>query len=305
MARRWLNLVLALLVVGLGAAVWWTQRDHGKPKPPLTHLAQAAVKRIEIQRGSLQPIVLKRAGGHWRITEPVHVAADPFEVDQLLHLLALPRQQTFPASDVKLADLGLAPPHYRMQFNHIDLSIGNVESLSGHRYVQLDHQVALVENVSATQLKPGYAQFVSKQILPPGAKILTLALPGLTMTRAGESWKLDPAQPQADAGQMDRLAAGWGEASALWTRSAPAGAPAPKTAQAVTITLESGKTLHYTIVKDKPQLILERRSIGVRYALPGDDARSLLRLPPAHAKASSPAAGASSAKPAAAHSAGG
>lgn len=298
MKRTYLNLALALLVLAVGAALYFTRSKPPAAKPPLTSLEPAQIDHIVIAHPKAKPVVLERRGARWRLTQPVSVAADPYEVNSVLDLARLPREETLPLKGLKLSELGLDPPRYTVKLNDVTIKVGEVEPLRYRRYMQVGDTVALVDNPPSAALGSDYADLVSKTLVPAGARIEKIELPGVTVGRSadGKGWQITPADPHAAADAADRLATAWSEASAMWTKLAPKDAKLPTDAATVTIDLSGRPALHFVVVKRDPQLVLQRDDIGIRYALGKDQADKLLKL--AAAKSAKPAAASTAAKPA-------
>ena len=282
MKRGYLNIVLAVVLLGLGAAIYFKHQSAKKTKPPLTTLARDKIDRIVITHPKAKDVVLHKSGKQWTIVQPVTVPADHYEVNSVLDLASLKRQETMSTKGLKLSELGLDPPQYTVKLNDTLIKVGNVEPLRYRRYMQVGDQVALVENPPQEALGSDYADLVSKHLLPKGARIEKIQLPDLTLTRSedGKGWQLMPADPKAPAAALQELIDNWKNATSMWNKLAPADAKPPKDAQYADVTLKSGANLRFLIAKHDPQLILQRDDIHVRYALGKDWGDKLLELPP-------------------------
>ena len=133
------NLILLLLVLLLGAAVWLTPEPaRGPVTTPLTGIDPAGVRRIEISTQQGRRLVLAREAGTWRLLEPEVATADPARVKRLLRILATPWIERFSVAQERLAEFDLAPPLAELRFDDTRIRFGGTHPLNQHRYLQLD-----------------------------------------------------------------------------------------------------------------------------------------------------------------------
>jgi hypothetical protein len=118
-------LIAAVILVGLGGAVWWSNKDEAakEAKPPvdttpkILSLNAPDIQGIEIhQRAGDVTTVLKRdASGKWSITAPKPLAADQNAVESLTSASSLHGDRTLDDGG-DLASYGLAPPVLSVAF---------------------------------------------------------------------------------------------------------------------------------------------------------------------------------------------
>ncbi len=292
MHRTRLNIVLALVLVGLGAGIYLSKSKEEK-KPPLTALDPEKIAAIQIEHPGAAPIRLEKRGGTWLLTQPVATEADKFEVNGVLSLASLEQKKTISPVEVKLADLGLDPPQYTVTLDGTKMLIGGLEPLQFQRYIKLGDVIVLTDDPPSAALDQDYSDLVGKSLLPDGAEIQKVEVPGLSMERTADGkWQVTPADAKAGADQMQRFAQSWINAKSLWNEYDASAKDAK--GDPVTITLKD-RTLKFLIVSRDPQLQLERVDLGVRFNLSKALADELLKLP---AAAADPAAPAASAPPA-------
>ncbi|MDR3414838.1 MAG: DUF4340 domain-containing protein [Nevskia sp.] len=286
MKRQRLNLILCVVVLGLTAAVYLSQKKEPPKGAPLTALKEEAVDRITLQHPKSADIVLEKKDGKWALTAPVQTPADPFEVKTLTGLATLETRSIIEPKEVKLADLGLDPPGFSVLLNDVKLEFGGVEPLKYRRYILLhagapDAKVALVDDPAGSVLDADYSDLVSKNLLPEGAEIASIAVPGLRVARGadGKSWNTDPADPKAGSDELQKFVDAWSGAHAMWNAAQPADDKPADKPEAVTVTFKDGRSIVFNIVARDPQLLLERPDLKVRYALSKTDTDTLLKLP--------------------------
>lgn len=137
--QRRTNLLLLLLVLILGSAVWLSPEPaRGPVTTPLTAIDPATVQRIEISTRQGRRLVLAREDETWRLLEPEVAAADPARVERLLEMLSTPWIERFSVEPERLAEFDLAPPLAELRFDDTRIRFGGTHPLNQHRYLQLD-----------------------------------------------------------------------------------------------------------------------------------------------------------------------
>jgi hypothetical protein len=276
MQRNRLNIALALVLAGLGLAIFFSQKKEEK-KPPLTALVPENIARVTIEHPGAATIKLEKQGGVWWLTEPVKTEADKFEVNGILAIATLEQKKVLSPADVKLAELGLDPPQYSVTLDDQKLAIGGLEPLQFQRYIKSGEVLALTDDPPSAALDADYADLVNKSVIPDGADIQKIEVPGLTLAKGADGkWFVSPPDPAASADQMEKFAQAWRNAKSLWNEF-DANAKDAK-GDAVTLTLKD-RTLTYLVVSREPQLQLERPEVGVRLNLSKALAEELLKLP--------------------------
>jgi hypothetical protein len=294
-----LNLILMAIVLALAGALYFGQKKEPPKGQPLTALSVSNISKITLHHPNAADIVLeKRKEGQWALTAPVQVAADPFELSSLLNVATAETKSTIDPKDVKLADLGLAPPAFSLTLNDTKIDFGGTEPLNYHRYVMVETgstggRIGQIDDPPASALDADYSDLVAKYVLPQGAQIASITVPGLKVSRSadGKSWTADPADPKAGSDELQKFVDAWIGARALWNAASPADAKPVPNQQTAQVALQDGSTLSFNIVGRDPQLVLERAALKVQYDLAKTDVDKLLKLPePAAAEQKAPAA---------------
>jgi hypothetical protein len=175
----------------------------------------------------------------------------------------------------------LVPPRFSLTLNDVKIDFGGAEPLNYRRYVEVGGKIDLIDDPPASALDADYSDLVAKSLLPPGAEIAAVTVPGLKVTRSadGKGWTADPADPKAGSDELQKFADDWSNARALWNAATPADAKPVANPQTVVLTLKDGGSLSFNIVGRDPQLVLERADLKVQYDLAKSDADKLLKLP--------------------------
>jgi hypothetical protein len=281
MKRVRLNLILCVIAVALICAVLLSHKKEAPKGAPLTALKADAVTHIVLHHPQLADIVLDKKDGHWMLTAPVQVAADPFEINSLIGLATTQSKSSIDPKQVKLADLGLDPPAYEVSLNDTKIEFGGTEPLNYRRYVETGGKIDLIDDPPASALDADYSDLVAKKLLPDNAQIASISVPGLKVSRSadGKSWLAEPADPKAGSDELQKFVDAWSNARALWNGAIPAAAKPAANPETVSLALKDGSTLNYTVVSRDPQLGLQSDALKIRYSLAKDDADKLLKLP--------------------------
>jgi len=277
MNRTRLNLLLAVIVLALGAGAWMAKQHKDKPKAALTPLAPEGVNRIVVEWPGSPTIKLEKQGRDWFLLEPVKARADGFEALGASSLASTEVQSTIEGGDVDLKELGLAPPNHTVTLNDVKVEFGGTEPLQSRRYVRVDGVVKLIEDPNSASLDKDYADLVSKALFAPGDELAKIELPGLTLSKGADgNWSAPPGTANATPLALKALANAWKAAQSMWNESAPGDAPA---GDIVRITMQDGRTIDYVVTATDPQLALYSPNLKVRYQLSKALADELLKLP--------------------------
>ena len=274
MQRNVLNMCLGVAALGLGAAVFFSQKKEDKG-PPLTPYAAEAINHIRIDHPGSPAIELSRQGTQWMLTAPVKTEADPFEVNGILSVASLEAQTTLEPAQVDLKELKLDPPQYTLTLNDQKLEFGGEEPIKYRRYIRSNGKIVLVSDPPSAALDADYSDLVVKTLLPTGADILSIELPEFTIRKSedGKGWRLSHGNDDTTSDAKQKLVDAWKNARALWN------AAAPKEAQGdhVIVTTKTG-AIEFIITQREPQLILTRPDLGVSYTLSAELMKEMLQL---------------------------
>lgn len=282
MKQARLNLILMAIVLVLAGALYFGQKKETPKGAPLTALKVEAISKLTLHHPNAPDIVAEKKDGRWTLTAPVQVAADPYELNSLLNVATAETKSSLDPKDVKkLADLGLDPPGFSLSLNDTKVDFGGTEPLNYHRYVETGGKISLIDDPPASALDADYSDLVGKGLLPLGAEIVSVTVPGLKVSRSadGKSWTADPADPKAGSDELQRFIDTWSNARSLWNAAMPAEAKPAANQQVAVIALKDGSSLSFNITGRDPQFVLERADLKLQYDLAKSDADKLLKLP--------------------------
>lgn len=274
MKRSHLNLALLVVAGGLGAAVWFSQEKEEKG-PPLTALKQDSITRLAVEHPGQPAIRLEKKDGRWRLTEPVQADTDPYEVKGILSLAELELKTRLDAG-VNRKELELDPPQYVVTLDDTRIALGGAEPIKYRRYVATGEVVGLVDDPPSAALDADFSDLIAKAIVPEGAELKQIELPGLTLSRKPDGSWSSPQHAEAKAAQLAQLAESWKNARAMWNAADP---PEGSSGDAVKLGLADGRAIDLVVQARDPQLVLARKDLRVRYTLSKALVDELFKLP--------------------------
>ncbi len=276
--RQLLNLTLGVTVVTLAVAVWFA-RDKEAPAKPLTALKPDDISTIEVRHPGKPVIRLEKNAQGWKLTAPVQVAADPFQVAGLTSLATQETSTQYPLSEMDLKNIELDPPQYEIRLNDVTLALGGSEPIEYRRYVRVGETIYLTSDPPSTALDANYSDLVHAQLVPPGSKLTRIRAPGLTVTAQGDGkWQVTPATADLGADALRGLVDAWKNARSLW-RAELGKNEKPSVTDRVTVTLD-GQEVVFAVLERQPQLKLARLDLKVVYTLGPSFGEDLFKLKP-------------------------
>jgi len=281
-ARNLLNLFLLLAAVTLAAAIFLRPGlDDGNVAGTVTDIDPQQVRHIRLARPGAATLEFTRQDDKWHLDGQPALPADDFQVHTILALLDTLSVRSYPADALDdLAALGLQPPQASASFDGTDIDVGGTDAIENLRYLRIGDTVHLVGDRFQHLANAGFSNFVNRSLLPDGAAISGLELPGLSLSLAdGVNWEVNPPLDNVSADDIDTLVGAWHRAGALYVRryeAPPAAAPPPAT---IRITRNGAPPVEFLLIARTPDLVLARPDWGIQYHLPANLADGLLSLP--------------------------
>lgn len=293
MNRNLLNLALLVLVTGMGTAAYYKQKTATPVKTKLVAVVPSSITHASIAYPGKPEIVLDRQGGLgglWRLTAPVQAPTDPLEILGITNLAAVESFNALPVAGLDLKQLGLAPPMRVITLNSTAIAFGDLEPLSGRRYVQVGNTVMLIEDPPSAALDAEYHDLLAKALFEPGQTIIGLQLPGQPAYSLGlKGWQGPDGSPAPAS--VAKLVAQWQTAKAQNNETVES----PDSGDPITLSLKDGSQRQYIVASTDPQLSLYAPALKVRQVLSAE-LLGMIALPaeatapvPAPAAAPSPA----------------
>jgi len=282
--RRWLlNAGLIVFVALLAAIVAYTQfMGPKKAEVSLTNLRADDVTRIELAHTGRSKIVLTRTetsdkgiAQDWRMAEPVTARVNPFNVQALLDLMAVPATE-LPYAPERLAAYGLDKPATEVRYNDRLVAFGGTHPFQQQVYAKYGGRIFLVGAQPYRVATYAYSSFIDTRLLEPDRALSAIELPDFQLERKNGAWQRKPERPALSADRIAHFVEQWRHARALTVERAKGGRPIKR----VTLRFEGGTPLVIDVMAEQPELVLRRTDEELAYHFPAAVAVQLLTLAP-------------------------
>lgn len=280
MQRGTLNFILAAALLALGALAWFKPGSTEAPAGELAFpgAAEATLLRATNTAASNSWTLERGADARWTLTAPFRLPADAALVAALLKDLADARAPArYPASALDAKAVGLDAPSLLLEVGTARYAFGGTEPLNYRRYVQHDDQVLLLNDLLYFRMSQGWTNLADKHLLPPGARIEQLELPGVTLSvDAAGKRTLAPDDPQVSADTLGALLDAWTLQTAMELKPLD-----PETVAQATLRVTLAgqpQPIEFKVLPSQEGLRLARADLGVEYRFPGEARAALLEL---------------------------
>lgn len=224
MKRSYLtNLLLLTLMMVL---LWQLDRVQ-KPATITTiggDFTALMVQKITVNRAGQQPIEIVRSDNGWQLQQPFTASASESRVNMLLSLLdSVPSEQFTIDENLDLTAFGLAQPDLTLRFNDIAFAFGEIEKLSGQRYLRGGETIYLFNDAISPLLQASASGFIENRLFANNGNLQSLTLPyraeqmlgnnTLTMQLENGHWQSTDKRFSAD--ELTAMASAWQQAYAM------------------------------------------------------------------------------------------
>jgi hypothetical protein len=281
-SRLALNLVLLAVIAGLGALLYFEPGQDEDDRAAIAQVDEANLSTITLK--NRDTIVFERKDGRWRLTAPFQAPVNEIRVRQLIDIAKSPVESQYPLKAEEIAKFELDKPKAILTLGNTTLVFGGSDPINMRRYVQAGEALYLVNDDFFHHLQAAATDYVDKKLLPEGAKVTEIAIPGLKATLGPDGkWAREPAGTKPDLSELATL---WTTARAIDVKRLEK----PAQGEPVRIAVADGKPVEFVVIQKDPDLILARPDLGLQFELTGETARQLLNLPKAPPPAAEPPA---------------
>src|SRR5690349_9816349 len=142
------TIVLIIVLIGLGVAVYFTRESAPSEKPTKTEtdrkildVTPADVTKVSITSADGSQTVLEKSGTAWKLAAPVSAGAETFEVDSTVR--AITDMKAHARVDEPSEAMGLSKPQYKVELTTSDgkthkIDIGAKGAVGDNLYVSVD-----------------------------------------------------------------------------------------------------------------------------------------------------------------------
>ena len=268
-SRLALNLGLLALIAILAAVAVLKPGKKEEPQPTLVAGKLDALNHVTLQ--NKEKLTFEKRDGLWWLTAPFAAPVNQVRMRQLLEVGEAASSAHYPIKPEELAQFGLDQPQATLALGDSILQFGTTDPINMRRYVRMGDTLHLVDDNFFHHLTASATDYVDKKLIPEGAKIRQIELPGLkAMKGADGHWTAEP----AGDGKTDwaELASTWATARAIEVKRLEKDSQG----DTIRITLNEGSPIEFLILRKQPALTLARRDLGLQYEITADTSRDLL-----------------------------
>lgn len=268
-SRLALNLGLLALIAILAAVAVLKPGKKEEPQPTLLAGKLDDLNHVTLQ--NKETLTFEKRDGLWWLTAPFAAPVNQVRMRQLLEVGQAASSAHYPIKPEELAQFGLDQPQATLALGDSILQFGTTDPINMRRYVRVGDNLHLVDDNFFHHLTASATDYVDKKLIPEGAKIRQIELPGLkAMKGADGHWTAEP----AGDGKTDwaELASTWATARAIEVKRLEKDSQG----DTIRITLHEGSPIEFIILRKQPALTLARRDLGLQYEMTADTSRDLL-----------------------------
>ncbi len=271
-SRLLVNLGLLALIAILATVAIVKPGKKEVELSPLLAVDPQGLTRVTLQ--NKETLVFEKQDGQWRLTGPFAAPVNQVRVGQLLDVAKAPSEANYPLKPDEAGQFGLDAPQAVLTLEDKTLQFGGTDPIKMRRYVRVDDTLHLVEDNFFHHLTAAATDYVDKRLIPEGAKIQEIQLPGMKALRNAEGrWTVEPASESST--DLAELASVWATSRAIDVKRMD-----PKVVgETIHIGLVEGAPIEFVIVKKSPELVLGRRDLGLQYEVTSETSRELLNQP--------------------------
>ncbi|HIF17843.1 MAG TPA: DUF4340 domain-containing protein [Cycloclasticus sp.] len=275
--RLIINLLLAVLVIALGAVAWLKPGQETPKETAVIPLNINAINTLRIDRKNTKSITLKRTNQQWYIAQPFKAPALVGKIERLLKISQIKPSVSYPLNTADFSRFGLDKPTASITFNNQTLSLGDTESVNSRRYASNDKQLFLLDDTFLHHLTAPIDAYIDSRLLPGSVQITGLQTPHINLQQNdGYIWKnlLAPSiELSSDSVQM--LLDEWRFARAITVNHQLNEIKA----RDIIVTFNKQQTLVFTLIENKNDVILIAKDSHLAYTFSKAKYKKMTTLP--------------------------
>lgn len=266
--RGWINLALLVAVILLGLIIFFSpSKQDEETFVPLTPLGPQQLNDIRISNNNGPAFTLERRRDGWQMTSPYRVAANVPRINLLLDIVSTPSFERFPLPPERLEEFGLDKPKAEVQLNGTTLVFGSTHPYNYRRYVRIGDTLHLTNDHFPHHLLALAEDFISHELFTKNQKITAIHTADWQLNRVNNRWQLTPKDSAISMDQLVSKVEGWKHALAAKVLKAPT----ETSQEQIQIEITGQSTpVTFEVIRQKRQLLLVRRDLGIAYRLPAD-----------------------------------
>ena len=269
-SRLLINLLLLVLVAGLGAYLFIEPGEETVTEKTLTPLRPDMIDSITILRRGLDDIRFTRQDNEWKMQSPYRLPAHPVRINQLLLLAGETSLTQMPVADIELERFRLDEPEASVILNGTRIDFGDTHPLNENRYVRVGDTVYLIDNSLFPQLRTSPTFYLDTRLLPTDRELVGISLPGLDLQSFDGQWTTGAAGASTDV-DAEKLALAWQYTCAITVQRYEPAEPYGR----VSFQFREGEPLVFELVGNPEKPVLARSDAGIQYHLSAYDRQRL------------------------------
>jgi hypothetical protein len=272
MRRQWLVLGVMCAVVGALSLFMWLRPPKPSADIAVSTRKAASAQSLTVKQGGKTVAVLHKRDTAWRLTEPLNVPADDFQVTRVLAVL---EARAASRHAPELARFELENPRAELIIDGERFAFGAINNVTQEQYLLAGGAVYAVALRHGAAIPNNAAALARRTIFAPGDKLTKFEFGEFTITQEGIKWVITPAA-ELSQDMTNRWIAQWREGSALRAEAADE----RKALHEWVITLGNGARVLVGVVQREPELVVRRADLGLQFVYAGDIGRQMLAPPP-------------------------
>ncbi len=270
-----LNIIMLVTVIGLAISLYLRPASDSVSEHMVAEQSADTVKLIRIIRNEIE-ITLNKLDGYWYIEKPLFVAADKEKVDRILEILSATSQQRFALSEQ--AHLGQDQPIVELYIDQLYFGFGGLAPTTNLQYLVTDQNIHLVSPRYAVFLPSNPLELVSTSLLAKNEIPVQYESANWRVYQQESVWRAHFPGSEEETMNSQELN-DWHQ---LWRNvhasniAFHAQTDTDRDANKITISLQGGREIVFTIMRNGKEFILLRDDEAISYFFPPEIGERLL-----------------------------
>ena len=259
--RLLMNFILLFHIIGI--AVFLVTREEQPVEQAdikITTIDPKTVQTIHLKKRNTRDIIFYKQEQYWHMQQPFNLLADHSRIDIMLELLQARSYKHFSAADNDLSGFMLAAPEVSILFDETQIFFGAQHPLDKKtRYIRSKDTIHVIDDSLFYHLRAPATFFLEPKLIPPNTSIQAIHFPTITITE------------NSTLNTHKQILSAWSAIKAVAVRNYEK----VLAIDHITVKLSTGTNIRFTIIAEKPNLILARIDQNIQYHIGSDTADQL------------------------------
>ena len=279
--RIWVNIFLFVVVILLSIIILSENDKIKKEQPSLSAISPDSILKIEIIKKNRETLFFNKYDGEWKVDEPLRFRVNPIRIKSILDILKTKSYKKLNLNNVDIDQFDLKDPKLILKLDNNIFSFGTSNPIDQTRYILFNKTVYLIDDYLFAQLMVNAYFFSEKKLFPDEKKIVSIKFPDYKIYKNNDQWI--STKKDYDDNKIKNIIKTWENVVAVTVskyqlnqNSIEEDCGYSKSCNLIiSIEISSGEIIHFSIEKEKPNLILGREHIGIQYTIMADDATQM------------------------------